>query len=150
MKEQKRFLIPIALAVIFTVIGMSRAEKKELKFEDNFDTAAAAAKEANKPMIVIFSAAWCAPCLQMKNSVYPSKKVQKYHDSFVWAYLDADKEETQALMGAFGVNGLPHITFLRPDGSPIRQFVGAVSPFQFSRILKKVLSASKEPAPKSS
>ncbi|MEX2577627.1 MAG: thioredoxin family protein [Verrucomicrobiales bacterium] len=139
-------LSALLLAVSLSWPTPSRAEKAGPEFEDNFETAREAAEEAGKPLIVIFSASWCAPCQQMKSSVYPSEEVQPYHESFVWAYLDADKEENRPLMAQFGVSGIPHITFFRADGSAIGQFAGAVDPLQFTKILTKVLDAADNPS----
>ncbi|MEX2581394.1 MAG: thioredoxin family protein [Verrucomicrobiales bacterium] len=116
------------------------------KFHHDFAEASAAAKEAGKPLITIFSASWCPPCQQMKRAVYPSEAAQPYHEKFVWAYLDADEEKNRPLAGKFGVSGIPHIAFLRPDGSMIGHFAGAVSPEQFTGILDKVQADAKKPA----
>lgn len=81
----------------------------------------------------------------MKKQVYPSETVQPYHKQFVWVYLDADEEKNQPLAAKFGVSGIPHIAFLRQDGSMMGHFAGAVSPDQFTEVLDKVLADSKKP-----
>lgn len=139
-------LVVLAITTLTFATTPMRAAETAPVFQDDFAAAAAAAKDAGKPIIAIFSASWCPPCQQMKRTVYPSEVVQPYHDNFVWAYLDADEEKNRPLAGKFGVSGIPHIAFLRADGSMIGHFAGAVSPTQFAEILDKVLVDAKKPA----
>ncbi|MDF1811876.1 MAG: thioredoxin family protein [Verrucomicrobiales bacterium] len=139
-----------SLAVMCALIGLiysqSQAADDAPYFHHDYNTALASASKAGKPLIVVFSASWCPPCQKMKKNVYPSSKVQPYHESFVWAYLDADESKNKPLMSKFGVNGIPHITFARPDGSYIGHFAGSVSPTQFTGILDKVKIDAKRPS----
>lgn len=139
-------LAALAITGLSFHAGPAQAAESAPEFSHDFAEAATTAKEAKKPLIAIFSASLCPPCQQMKRSVSPSETVQSYHDKFVWAYLDADEEKNRPLAGKFGVSGIPHIAFLRPDGSMIGHFAGAVSPEQFTEILDKVLVDAKKPA----
>lgn len=132
------------IAITLCLTASLRAAESGPDFHHDFDKAAKAAKEAKKPLLVVFSASWCPPCQQMKKKVYPSKAVQPYHDKFVWAYLDADEEKNQPLAAKFGVSGIPHIAFLSQDGSMIGHFAGAVAPEQFTEILEKALAGKDE------
>jgi len=134
-------LIPLFYGML--ILGLfpdsSRAKDSGPKFQQDFDESLAIAKESDQPLIVIFSASWCAPCQQMKRAVYPGEEVRPYRESFVWAYLDADAEENRSLMTRFGVRGIPYIAFLRPDGSVIDQLMGVVPPAEFSEALDRIL-----------
>lgn len=142
----RTFLSALGIAAGLSLVSSTNAAESAPEFQHDFAEAAAAAKESNRPLIAIFSASWCPPCQQMKRSVYPSETVQPYHDNFVWAYLDTDEEKNRPLAGKFGVSGIPHIAFLRPDGSMLGHFAGAVSPEQFTEVLDKVLVDAKKPA----
>ena len=101
--------------------------------------ALAAAKENGKPVVMVFSAAWCPPCQAMKNGVYPSKEVTEFHDKFNWAYIDVDVETNAKDAQAYGVEGIPHIQFTDATGKSIDKQVGSASPSAFSKTLSKVL-----------
>lgn len=116
-------------------------------FEHDFSKALAKAKEGGKPVIAIFSAAWCGPCQTMKNDVYPSDAVRPYHDKFVWAYLDADAPANQASMKEFGANGIPHIEFLDSAGKSIGKQVGSSPPESFAKKLGEMLGKAGAPKP---
>ncbi|MEC5128730.1 thioredoxin family protein [Verrucomicrobiales bacterium BCK34] len=136
-------VILLAAALLFPL--SLRADESGPAFHHDFEKASEAAKETKKPLLVVFSASWCPPCQQMKKQVYPSKEVQPYHDQFVWAYLDADEDKNKPLAAEFGVSGIPHIAFLREDGSMLGHFAGAVAPDQFTEILDKVLADKEAP-----
>lgn len=109
------------------------------KFHHDIQSALAEAKQTNKPIVAIFSASWCGPCQMMKKKVYPSAEVAPYVDKFVWAYLDADLPANRDLMESHGVNGIPHIGFVSPDGKKLGQsVVGYTEPKEFASILAKV------------
>lgn len=102
-----------------------------------------AAKKTGKPVILVFSAAWCPPCQAMKHDVYPSAAVKRLQDKFVWAYLDVDDERNESAASKYGVNGIPHIEFLNADGKEIDKQVGGTSPEAFARTLESVLAKAK-------
>ncbi|MEM8954454.1 MAG: thioredoxin family protein [Verrucomicrobiota bacterium] len=112
-------------------------------FETDYDKALASAKEAGKPLLVVFSASWCPPCQANKQNVYPSDAVKKYHDKFVWAYLDTDKANNGEVARSFGVSGIPHIQFVSSDGKPLDSTVGGTSPELFAKQLDGVLEKAK-------
>lgn len=108
-------------------------------FEHKLSDALAKAKAEGKPVVAVFSAVWCGPCQAMKKEVYPSAEVKKYHDKFVWAYLDTDEESNAKDAEKFGVTGIPHIQFLDKNGKAVDKQVGSSSADQFASTLKSVL-----------
>ncbi len=116
------------------------------KFETTYSKALAKAKESGKPVIVVFSAAWCGPCQQMKKKVYPSAEVKPLHDKFVWAYLDYDEEENAKVAKEFGVNGIPHIQFLDKEGKAVGKQVGSMPTDGFVKKLEEILKKAGKPA----
>lgn len=145
MKNNRTQSFLTALTISAAMIaGIARAEESSPVFLHDYEEALAAADEAGKPTIVIFSASWCPPCQQMKKAVYPSEAVQPFHDKFVWAYLDADDPKNGPVSAKFGVSGIPHIAFLKSDGAPLGYFSGALPPESFTEVLDKVLGMADE------
>jgi len=142
MKTPSLFLS--VLAAIFVPAVIHSADQGPV-FYHNYREALAQSKSSGKPLILIFSASWCPACQQMKNNVYPSKSVRPFHDSFVWAYLDADDPSNGRVLNAYGVSEIPHIEFLTKEGRSIGHFADAVSPEEFVGVLKKVLSFTANP-----
>lgn len=122
-----------------TVLVNPLSAGESLKFHSDFNTAMEASKKMGKPIVTIFSAKWCPPCQAMKKRVYPSSAVAPFHDSFVWAYLDADVPANRALMTKYGVQGIPHIAFVAPNGRQLDRSVGAMEPGAFANLLSDVL-----------
>ena len=108
-------------------------------FETDFEEACKKARLEGKPMLVVFSASWCGPCQMNKQRVYPSAVVRKFHDDFVWVYLDMDIGENSKVARKFGVRGIPHIQFLDKRCDPIGQTVGGTGPIRFAATLKRML-----------
>jgi thiol:disulfide interchange protein len=108
-------------------------------FVTNYEAALKASKESGKPVILVFSAAWCGPCQANKKDVYPSAEVKPFHDKFVWAYLDADEEKNMPHMEKYGVTGIPHIQFLSKSGEALGQIVGGSAPGDFAKELEATL-----------
>jgi thioredoxin-related protein len=108
-------------------------------FASKLSDALAKAQAENKPVIAVFSAVWCPPCQMMKKEVYPSAEIKKFHDKFVWAYIDTDEKSNAADAQKFKVEGIPHIEFLSKEGKSLDQQIGADSPSGFAKTLAKVL-----------
>lgn len=141
----RRNLITIVAALLvgvaFLVTRTHAADfpKGSPKFITSYADALKASKESGKPVVMIFSAAWCPPCQANKHNVYPSAAVQRFHDKFVWAYLDADNEANVPAMQKFGVTGIPHIQFLDKGGKSLGNAVGGTTPEEFAKVLAATL-----------
>lgn len=145
IKTQSRKL-PWILLILLQICASAAIAAPE--FYKNYDEALAAGLKKDKPVILIFSAAWCPPCQQMKKSVYPSKEVEPYHDSFIWTYLDVDLPENQGVAQAYRAQGLPHYAFLTADGQFMGSAMGGAPPASFKEILDQVLAHAKTVPPK--
>jgi tetratricopeptide (TPR) repeat protein len=110
------------------------------KFETSLSAAFAQAKKSSKPVAVVFSAAWCGPCLAMKERVYPSPLVKPFHNKLIWVYLDIDKENDAIDAKKYKVVSIPHIEFLDPDGTSISKQVGGLSAERFATLLAGIVN----------
>lgn len=140
----------MALAAAFALPATAADfPKGSPKFATNYRAAVAEAKKSGKPLIVVFSAAWCPPCQQMKKSVYPSAEVTPMHDKFIWAYLDVDETENAEVVKKLKVETIPHIEFLDKNGKSLGNQLDANSPAAFAKTLQGILkkAGAESPAP---
>ncbi len=67
----------------------------EFKWYHNWDEGMAAAKAANKPVLVHFTADWCKFCVQMKEETYAADMIQKrFIDGWVGIMIDTEDHES--------------------------------------------------------
>ncbi|MBK8091171.1 MAG: thioredoxin family protein [Verrucomicrobiaceae bacterium] len=143
----KKLLTLLLAAATITSLA-SDFPKGSPTFKSSATSAINAAKKEGKPVILVFSAAWCPPCQAMKKDVYPSAAVKAYHDKFVWAYLDVDDGSNRRAAEKAGVSGIPHIQFLDAQGNEIGKQVGGNSPEAFAKTLESMLAKAGSSAAK--
>ena len=136
--------ILLALAAATSLALASDFPKGSPEFKVSSDTALSAAQKSGKPVIMVFSAAWCPPCQAMKKDVYPSAAVKAFHDQFIWAYLDVDDERNEGVAQKFGVSSIPHIEFLNAEGKEIDKQIGGTSSEDFAKKLASILAKVKK------
>jgi thioredoxin-related protein len=137
-------IVTLLLAALTVTTMASDFPKNSPKFKSTAASALSAGKKEGKPVILVFSAAWCPPCQAMKKDVYPSSTIQAYHDKFIWAYLDVDDSSNRRAAEKAGVQGIPHIQFLDSEGKEIGKQVGGNSPENFASMLDSMLAKSKK------
>ncbi len=137
-------LLTLLLAALTASALASDFPKGSPNFKTSATEAIAAGKAEGKPVILVFSASWCPPCQMMKKEVYPSKQVKGYHDQFIWAYLDVDEDSNSKAATKAGVDGIPHIQILSPEGKEVAKQVGSSAPEDFAKKLKGVLAKTKK------
>ncbi len=101
------------------------------------DEARAKAKTENKPIVLDLHAEWCAPCRKLERLTFPDPKVKALLEQTVFLRIDTDKypEIAQRL----GVEGLPDIRFVLPDGTIIRQLRSFQDASSFAAELEQLL-----------
>jgi thiol:disulfide interchange protein len=137
-------IVTLLLAALTASALASDFPKGSPAFKTSATEAIAAGKAEGKPVILVFSASWCPPCQMMKKEVYPSQQVKGYHDQFIWAYLDVDEDSNSKAATKAGVNGIPHIQILSPEGKEVAKQVGSSAPEDFAKKLKGVLAKTKK------
>jgi thiol-disulfide isomerase/thioredoxin len=95
-----------------------------LAFGHDFEAAAAAAKAADKTMLVDFETTWCGPCKQMDRWVYTAKKVVDAATAKSIVAVKVDGDERKDLKQRFKVEGFPTMILLAADGTEIGRQVG--------------------------
>jgi len=102
------------------------------------------AKSTGKPVMIDFTAEWCAACHEMEKFTYTDPRVIAESGKFVTAMLDCT-EKGDAVMDAvqkkYGVTGLPTVVFVMPDGRRLGGTVGFVEADDFLKEMQAALEA---------
>jgi thiol:disulfide interchange protein len=80
------------------------------------------AKKEGKLIVLDFTAEWCSPCQQMEKTTFADARVKELLARCVVVKIDTDKEEK--LTQQLGVERLPDIRFVSPDGKVMHRLRG--------------------------
>lgn len=96
---------------------------------DGMPAGQALAEDADKPMVVLFTAGWCPPCQQLKKNVLTKDEVNDaLQAGFVPVQIDLTDQSSSnpnlAVAQQYGVQGIPMVVAMTPDGEPIEVYSG--------------------------
>jgi len=147
------FLKPVSMsAVMSSVPGAASttvASKAEHIFErvssvSELESKLAAAKAANKPVLLDFFATWCTDCVRMEKTTFLDPQVTGIlGDQFIALQIDVTDPNdpgTKAIKQRYNVFGPPAFIFLDSNGK-VRtdlNFYGYKSPSEFLAVLSRV------------
>ena len=80
-----------------------------------YSQALSKAKSGDKPLLVLVTADWCAPCRQLKAATLPSLFQRKTFREFHFAMMDYDKDPKTAGK-LIGDRGLPQLIMFEKSG----------------------------------
>lgn len=86
------------------------------------DDALAQARKEGKLVVLDFSAEWCSPCERMEKTTFADARVKELLQRCIVVKIDTDKEEK--LTQQLGVEGLPDIRFVSPEGKLMHRLRG--------------------------
>ncbi len=99
----------------------------------------AAAQATGKPMIIDFTAEWCAACHEMEKLTYTDGVVIAEAENFVTVMIDCTEKAdpaVRAVQQKYGVKGLPTVVFVKPTGEKLRETVGFVEAPDFVEVMR--------------
>lgn len=114
-------LLPAAF-YLSTALGVGKmqppAKGPHVAWIDDVDHAKRFAQEAGRPIMVDFSADWCAPCHALERTFFRRPEIVQLSMQLVPVRIDATYESKalRALMDEYCVVGFPTILFLATDG----------------------------------
>lgn len=89
-----------------------------------YDSALAAAKASNSPILADFQAPWCYSCYYMEEKVLSQPAFAEASKGLVLLKLDVDQPEGRALKERLGVTFLPSYLLLDAKGKALGRIVG--------------------------
>lgn len=120
-----------------------------IEWKSNYQASIDEARAGNKPVMIDFTASWCAACKELEHETFSDQKVIDIASEFVTIRVDGtnDTPEFLALKEQFGILGLPYVVFIDKEGNRMTDetITGFVPPEELRRRLCRVgATASKE------
>lgn len=97
-------------------------------------TAMAKAQAEGKPLMIDFTAEWCAACHEMEKFTYTDARVIAAAEGFVPVMIDCTSKSDPTILAIqkkYGVTGLPTVVFVKPDGTKVGETIGFVEADDF-------------------
>ena len=131
----------IILVGIFYSVATINAPNP-LPFQPYSDSALAEAKSDGKPVMIDFTAEFCAYCKELEHKTFPSPAVKAEAKRFVCLRADqtARTPEAKAREKRFDIVGLPTIVFIDSSGREVKnaRIVGFVTPDELVYNMRQV------------
>ena len=109
--------------------------KGQIAWQPAFEDALRAAREENKPVLVVFESKHCTYCKKMDKTTWRDARVQAQIRGFVPVKVDGDTRTD--LLGAYGVQEFPAQLLIRDNGQPFARMDGYGAPDEFAEFLQK-------------
>lgn len=103
-------IISIALGSVYGIIK----QKSEVSNTISYTEALELSKQNNKPILIDFSAVWCANCYELKEKVFVNEELKKIiDDNLIFTEVDVDKYKN--ISDEYNVKWLPWIIVIDSD-----------------------------------
>lgn len=99
-----------------------RAAVAKIPWGSDEPAALAAAASGARPVVIDFTADWCAACKELEHLTYTDARVIAAAARMVPVMIDVTNDKdpvNKALLEKYGVRGLPTVKFLDPSGAPM-------------------------------
>jgi len=128
---------PVAHAVVLLLLGglWSRGASEPIRWYRTLQQAAAAAQEANKPIMIEFWAEWCAPCKVMDAEVYTDSSVAAaVEQKLIPLRVHFDNEK--ALVRHYNVEAIPFLVFTSSYGTELLHHRGLLGAGELAAVIR--------------
>jgi len=108
------------IAALAGIVLIATEPRVTLAWEPYSPEKLAAAKAGGKPVVLDFYADWCIPCHELDRKTFSDPKVMEALEDHVRLKVNLtsfDSPESEALRRQFGIQGVPTVILLGPNGS---------------------------------
>jgi thioredoxin:protein disulfide reductase len=123
------------------VLGLAKPAQALAWEQGSVEVASERALRENRPLIVDFTAAWCAACKELDKLTFAAPPVGAELGRFVAVRVDAtndDDPKVGAALQRFGVRGLPTVVIFDSQGKEALRYTDFVPPDKFLAGIKAV------------
>jgi thiol:disulfide interchange protein len=114
--------ILVVFAGVLAVVAASKyfVGPERVTWRNDLPAAMADARQANKPVLLYFTAEWCGPCQYMRRNVFTDAGVGRaIEQRYIPVRIDHDQR--QDLIVQYQVDAIPWFAVLDADGRPVRK-----------------------------
>lgn len=98
-------------------IGSTRWYSEEIAHEDLLKIA----QTENKPILTVFSAAWCGPCQQLKETAFKKDEFKSVADKVILQYIEQTTPKGQAYCKQFSITSYPTLKIFSVKGDQLEE-----------------------------
>ncbi|MFM7204434.1 MAG: protein-disulfide reductase DsbD family protein [Myxococcota bacterium] len=115
-----------------------------ISWSTDYEAKLAQARAENRPVLIDFTAEWCAACKELEHDTFTDARVIRAAQDFITIRVDGT-DETPLFTGLkekYGILGLPYVVFIDPNGEKLEPLTvtGFVKPDEFLRRMCQVQS----------
>jgi len=134
--------VGISLAVMGSRITTTDRGVPGIEWGTEYEPGLARARAGKRPVIIEFTAEWCAACKELEYRTFIDEKVRAEATRFVTLRIDATEmtDAMEALFEKYGVLGLPNVVFIDSSGTILDdpRVTGFVSADKFLELMRTV------------
>ena len=145
MKNLKYVVIPgmlVVAAIMFwprtKPAAVSGRPSGKIQWVKDYREGLSMARETGRPVMVFFTATWCASCKSLINNAFSDARVAQAANQVIPIYLDVDKNRQIAM--DYNIRGVPTVFFLNSQGEPKMRLVGPYEAQAYIDAMNKMVS----------
>lgn len=142
MKLRNSFRFGTIALLATAMLGISNAQAADITWRSSLSSAMTEAKKSGKPVLVDFSATWCGPCKQMKQTTFKDAKV--IAESRKWVMVRVDIDDQEKVAEKYKITAVPTLLIMSPQGKVVAREVGGQNAGTFLKWMKSKYAAAKK------
>lgn len=116
------FLWPALKGLYYKHLSPPVPPGQSVAWRDDLANALSTSAESSRPVLLVFTAAWCPPCQVMKHEVWTDPAVRQLVESrYLPVLLDVDQPQSHPAARRYEVDSIPTILVLDSQGGVTRR-----------------------------